>query len=194
MSIVTITTPPPGAATTSAVDRPSGAHPPVEESRTVDATSPAEPSGAPRAPQPIVTWISPTVAIIPWEDPRLVGLGHDLRGDYVERFWLGVLGPATTLLLRRLARGFTERPTGYRIDLADTAQAMGLGRGIGHSSMIGRTLERACQFGACRIESEASLAVRTLMPTLTSRQLRRLPDPVQRSHSTWLSAHGLGAA
>jgi len=158
--------------------------PPSPELEPTPAPTPAT------APLPIVNWISPTVTIMAWEDSRLVDLGHELRSEYVERFWLGVLGPATTLLLRRLARGFTERPDGYRIDLADTAQAMGLGRGIGHSSMIGRTLERACQFGACRIESPSVLEVRTLMPTLTARQLRRLPEPVQRGHATWLAAHG----
>ncbi len=33
--------------------------------------------------------------IRPWPDPVIDRLGHDPRSAYVERFWLGVLGPST---------------------------------------------------------------------------------------------------
>src|SRR5258708_8672727 len=38
--------------------------------------------------------------IRPWPDELLDTLGHDPRSLYVERFWLGILGPSTTWLLR----------------------------------------------------------------------------------------------
>src|SRR5688572_3024262 len=44
--------------------------------------------------------------------------GHDPRSPYVERFWLGVLGPSTTWLLRCLAYGFDGQPDGFDLDLA----------------------------------------------------------------------------
>jgi len=31
-----------------------------------------------------------------WEDPVVDALGHDPRSEYVERFWLPVLGPPST--------------------------------------------------------------------------------------------------
>jgi hypothetical protein len=34
----------------------------------------------------------------PWPDPVIDALGHDPRSAYVERFWLGILGPSTTPL------------------------------------------------------------------------------------------------
>ena len=30
-----------------------------------------------------------------WHDPLIDELGHDARSRYVERFWLGILGPST---------------------------------------------------------------------------------------------------
>ena len=43
------------------------------------------------------------ILIRPWPDPVIDRLGHDPRSPYVEQFWLGVLGPSTTWLMRRLA-------------------------------------------------------------------------------------------
>jgi hypothetical protein len=37
-----------------------------------------------------------TIAIRPWPDEVIDAVGHDPRSAYVERFWLGVLGPSTT--------------------------------------------------------------------------------------------------
>ncbi len=131
------------------------------------------------------------LTVVRWDDPRATAHWHDLRGDYVERFWLGVLGPATTLLLRRFARGFVERPDGFRVSPADTAGALGMGRGTGKHSMIARTVDRACQFKAAFVVDEHTLAVRSLLPPLTGRQLARLPVTLQRAHDAWLDKHGL---
>ncbi|MDQ6911186.1 MAG: hypothetical protein M3Z84_10475, partial [Actinomycetota bacterium] len=38
---------------------------------------------------------APTLAIRPWPDGVIDALGHDPRSQYVERFWLGILGPST---------------------------------------------------------------------------------------------------
>jgi hypothetical protein len=32
--------------------------------------------------------------ISPWHDPVVDAIGHDPRSNYVERFWLSLLGPA----------------------------------------------------------------------------------------------------
>ncbi|MDQ4130345.1 MAG: hypothetical protein M3133_05055, partial [Actinomycetota bacterium] len=73
----------------------------------------------------------------PWPDPVIDSLGHDPRSPYVERFWLGVLGPSTTWLLRLLASELEANPEGFELDLAEAAQILGLGgRGGRHSPFM----------------------------------------------------------
>ena len=38
----------------------------------------------------------PTLHVLRWHDSLIDRLGHDSRSRYVERFWLGILGPSTT--------------------------------------------------------------------------------------------------
>jgi hypothetical protein len=123
-----------------------------------------------------------TLAIVPWDDPVFAIRGHDPRHEYVERYWLPILGPSTTWLLRRFARGFDEVPGGFRINLADTSRALGLGEGTGKHSMISRSLDRACQFGLAQRHGLDRVAVRRHMPPLSARQLKRLPLALQQSH------------
>ena len=47
---------------------------------------------------PLVTFGSETLAIRPWADEVIDRVGFDPRSPYVERFWLGVIGPSTTWL------------------------------------------------------------------------------------------------
>ena len=91
------------------------------------------------------------VHVVPWVDPVIDALGFDPRSDYVELFWLGVVGPSTTWLMRRLVAGLDRAPEGFALDLAETAQAIGIGGNGGgaggRNSPFARTLVRACQFG-----------------------------------------------
>ena len=52
--------------------------------------------------QSLPTLTTDTISIRPWPDPVIDALGHDPRSSYVETYWLGILGPSTTWLLRRL--------------------------------------------------------------------------------------------
>ena len=84
--------------------------------------------------------------VVPWVDPVVDALGFDPRSDYVELFWLGVIGPSTTWLMRRLAAGLDRSPEGFTLDLIDTAQALGIGGhgGLGsRNSPFARTLVHA---------------------------------------------------
>src|SRR5215212_8088923 len=74
-----------------------------------------------------------TLQVRPWPDAVIDAVGHDPRSTYVERFWLGVLGPSTTWLLRRLAAGLEASPAGFELPLVDTARALGLGGDGRHS-------------------------------------------------------------
>lgn len=134
-----------------------------------------------------------TLTVTAWADPVVEALGHDPRSHYVERFWLGVLGPSTTWLLRRLADRFDHAPDGFELPLDDTARELGLGMRNGRHSPFMRSIERACQFGLARRSLPATLEVRRSLPPITQGQLRRLPNQVQRAHQAWrrsqLEAH-----
>lgn len=127
------------------------------------------------------------MVVLPWFDPGLALRGVDPRSDYVERYLTGIVGPSVVLLIRRLARGLAEHPSGFSIAPADTARAIGLGGALGPNGPMTRTLERACLFGLMRRTSPEQLEVRTHVPLLTTRQLRRLPVAVQASHEQWLA-------
>ena len=130
----------------------------------------------------------PTCLVVrPWWDPDLAVAGFDPRSAYVERYWLGVLGPSVVFLLRRLSRGLQEHPSGFQITLADTSRAIGLGGGIGRQAPINRTIDRACMFTTMRRVSASELQVRAHLPQLNQRQLSRLPLAVRNSHERWLA-------
>jgi hypothetical protein len=125
--------------------------------------------------------------IRPWTDPVIDSVGHDPRSTYVETFWLGVLGPSTVWLLRRLATGLDAEPEGFDLPLAETARALGLG-GEGRHSPFVRALARCVQFDLASPDGQDGLAVRRRLPPLNRRQLVRLPESVQEAHRRWVEA------
>jgi hypothetical protein len=133
----------------------------------------------------------PSVAVLPirpWPDGVIDALGHDPRSTYVERFWLGILGPSTTWLLRFLANGLDAAPEGFDLDLASTAQALGLGARGGRHSPFMRALSRCCQFDVAEARPDGVLAVRRKLPPLNRRQIVRLPPELAAAHQAWQEA------
>lgn len=128
-----------------------------------------------------------TLTVRPWPDAVIDKVGHDPRSTYVERFWLGVLGPSTTWLLRRVAAGLEAEPAGFELPLAETARALGLG-GEGRNSPFVRALARCCQFEVAQPGGDGVLNVRRRLPPLNRRQLVRLPDALQAEHQRWVEA------
>ena len=124
-----------------------------------------------------------SIAVVPWVDPRVDATGHDVRSSYVELFWLGILGPSSTFLMRRLAVGLAHSPDGYRLPIVDTAQAMGLGTPVGRQSPFIRAMHRCCQFRLARWDGDV-MQVRRKVPSLRPGQLRRLPESLQTLHAT----------
>jgi hypothetical protein len=127
------------------------------------------------------------IRITPWVDPLVERRGHDPRSSYVERFWLGTLGPTATWLVRRLVAGFDAAPEGYELELATTAQTLGLSYSRGHSSAFAKAFNRCIMFGLAHQRSDG-YAVRRLLPDVNRRHLARMPEALQREHEGWLAA------
>lgn len=130
----------------------------------------------------------PTLAIRPWPDPVIDVLGHDPRSLYVETFWLGILGPSTTWLLRRLATGLEASPGGFDLDLVETARSLGLGSKGGRHSPFMRALARCASFELADFGDDGALAVRRKVPPLTRRQVLHLSATTQAAHEAWNAA------
>ena len=125
-----------------------------------------------------------SITIVPWVDPVVDDTGVDPRSRYVEMFWLGVLGPTATWLLRRLVAGLDQDPDGYDLDLHTTARAMGLSYNAARSSPFSKALQRCVMFGLAH-PVDHGLAVRRRIPQVTLRHLQRMPEPLQAAHHEW---------
>jgi|SRR5580658_5038393 hypothetical protein len=129
-----------------------------------------------------------TLRIEAWTDAIADGVGHDPRSRYVEIYWLPVLGPSTTLLLRRLAGGLDAHPEGFEMDLDETARALGLGTGErkGRHAPFMRTLGRCVDFEMAQLREPATFAVRRRLPSLERRHVLRLPARLREDHDRYL--------
>jgi hypothetical protein len=125
-----------------------------------------------------------TLMVVPWHDPVVDAVGFDVRSQYVELFWLNVLGPTATWLLRRLASGFDRYPLGYELDLSETASALGLSYTQGTANVFIRSLNRCVLFGVAQ-PTEGTLAVRRRIPPVAQRHLARMPAQLRHAHTEW---------
>lgn len=144
----------------------------------------------PSRPRPVAP-TGTVLHIVPWVDPVADPHGVHPCSRYVELYWLGIIGPSTTWLLRRISYGLDVRRDGFDIDLAETARCLGLGDRMGKNSPFRRALQRLCTFELARPYGPGALAVRTRVPPLPLRHLVRLPESLQSSHRRWLTEQRL---
>ena len=168
---------------TAAVPHPSG----------FPRTRPTEAIGQHRPP-PLDRTGEPTLRIVPWVDPVADPHGVHPCSRYVELYWLGIIGPSTTWLLRRLNYGLEVHGDGYDLHLPETARALGLGDKMGKNSPFRRALARLITFELARAQGQSELAVRSRIPPLPLRHLSRLPEALQRSHRRWAAERHLPEA
>lgn len=156
--------------------------------------SPEARSSAPDSPVATTASTMPaTLHVEAWTDPLVDRLGHDPRSRYVERYWLGVLGPSTTWLLRMIADRLDDTDgEPFVLACQDAAGMLGLGMRSGKHGPFFRSIERLCQFGLARRRGD-TLAVRRFVPPVTQGQLKRLPEATQALHASWQQAQ-LGPA
>ncbi|MGD1010996.1 MAG: hypothetical protein ABR925_00465 [Acidimicrobiales bacterium] len=126
----------------------------------------------------------PRLRVEPFVDPVVDEIGHDPRSAYVETFWLPVLGPSTTWLLRHLNNKLEESPEGLDLDVEDTARALGLGERLSPNAPFARTVKRCVDFNMAEWRGPEQLAVRRRLPPLANRHLRRLPESLRLKHES----------
>jgi hypothetical protein len=132
-----------------------------------------------------VPYPSELFVVMPWVDPLVDAVGFDPRAPYVEQFWLGVLGPSTTFLLRRFAAGFDTYPDGFELDLPETAAALGLTL-LGPQGPFARAISRCVQFGMAQPHSHG-LLVRRRVPPLSQRHVARMAVGLRSAHERWMA-------
>jgi len=125
-----------------------------------------------------------TLMVVPWLDPVVDSVGHDVRSQYAEYFWLNILGPTALWALRRLVLGFDRYPLGYELDLPETASALGLSYSANTAGTFVRALQRCVLFGVSQPVADG-LAVRRRLPPVAARHLARMPSGLQDLHQTW---------
>jgi hypothetical protein len=142
-------------------------------------------------PAPVLDPVE-TLTVVPWPDPVIDAVGHHPCSPYVENFWLPVLGPSTTFLLRHLVTGLEAAADedGFELPLAVTARRLGLGEKGGRHGPFLRSVARLVQFELAELDdgdeiAATTLAVRRRVPPLNRRQVVRLPELLQAAHVRW---------
>lgn len=153
-----------------------------------DAPAPSDATGHSRARRSapdgrtggVELWVEPWNDLCPDADR-----GHHPRSPYVELFWLGVLGPSSTWLIRRLALRLEEAPGGVLVNTAEIAGEIGLGGRQALQTAFERAFERCCRFGLMQRGRHNTLFVRVRLPDLTARMAERLPPQLRVAHDVW---------
>lgn len=122
-------------------------------------------------------------------DTRVQRIGFDLTDPYVEQCWSAVLGPSSTLLLRRLPALWVARVPA-EIDAGELSQTLGLGAGTGAHSRLANSLQRLVRFDlATPAVDGAGLDVYQQVAPLNPRQLARLPEWTRGTHDRLFGSH-----
>jgi hypothetical protein len=120
-----------------------------------------------------------------WPDPVIDAVGQPVTSSYVETYYLAILGPSATWLLRHLGSMLELHPEGFPLNLSQGARRLGIGDRGGRNSPFVKTVARLVRFSLANLEDEHTLAVRRRVPPLTRAQVARLPEPLQRAHADW---------
>lgn len=139
-----------------------------------------------RSGRPRVVATANTLTISSWDDPSVEQFGIDPRSIYAETFWLPVLGPSATWLLRRIAYHLDTDTAGFELDLEETALGIGLGGIESRHASLRRALGRCVRFAIARERGGDAVEVRRWLAPIPLRQLARLPASLQELHRSWV--------
>lgn len=146
----------------------------------------------PSAPTSEAATPSSHLTVVQWRDPLVESCGYEMRGVYVERFWLPVLGPTCTLLLRRVADMFDAHPDGFTVDMHDLGAQLGVAFNDSAHNALSRAFLRCEMFGFSQRHtnrrdagSHDSVAIRRVAPPLAQRHIKRLPASLVAMLEAW---------
>jgi hypothetical protein len=125
------------------------------------------------------------IQVTTWVDPVVDARGHPADSPYVEIFWLPVLGPSATFLLRRLSLYLDMFPEGLPMDLSELSCQLGLGRPDSRHAALPRAIDRCVRFGLARRPGANRLAVRRILGPLPAQRVNRLSPFLQSIHADW---------
>lgn len=108
-----------------------------------------------------------------------------LTHPYVETFWLPVLGPTSTLLLRHVgARAAAGR---FETSVADLSASLGLGSSTGRNSSTIRSLNRLERFGLARlappVDGNLDVTLAAEVRVVDAKLRQRWPEGLRIAHS-----------
>jgi hypothetical protein len=130
--------------------------------------------------------------VVALRDPVVEDGGHHPRSQYVETFYLAILGPSALVAARRLAAWLDASPDGFTVPLAVLARQLGLGTGTARNAPLPKTLARLAGFGLAAVV-DGTYALRLAFPPLTPRQVRRLPLHLATAHARYGQAPAVAA-
>ena len=133
----------------------------------------------------LVAMPPPEIQVTTWVDPVVDARGHPAGSPYVELFWLPVLGPSATFLLRRLSLYLDMFPEGLSMDLSELSCQLGLGRPESRHAALPRAIDRCVRFGLARRPGANRLAVRRILGPLPAQRVNRLSPFLQSIHADW---------
>lgn len=112
--------------------------------------------------------------------------------DYFEVVYGPLIGPASLLLERALARHLVEEGGPVTVPATDLAREVGLRSShdepIGRSSHLGKALQRLAHHRLIRWEGTDELGVALAVPPIADRRVPTLPPSAQRAHDQFLRA------
>jgi hypothetical protein len=123
--------------------------------------------------------------VVAWLEPKVDEFGIDARSHYVEIFWLPVLGPTATWLVRRIADRLETDREGFDLQLHDTARSLGLKTSDQAHAPLRLAIDRCVRYGLALRVDDCGLSVRRFVPLVPRRLLIRLPTSIQEMHRSW---------
>jgi hypothetical protein len=137
------------------------------------------------------------IRVQPWIDTVVDRRGFDPRDPYVDAYWLGIIGPTATWIMRRFAEAFDHCPEGFALGVDPLAASIGVSAAKGAASPFDRAVGRCLRFGLARPNRATSakrsddlvLDVRRRLPQIPARSLRRLPEHLIGAHDDWIREH-----
>jgi len=120
--------------------------------------------------------------VIIWKDPLNRETGYSPRSEYVETFWLPIIGPTTLLLLRKLSLQIEREPEGFQLLPLDWIHSLGLAPRGGRHGPLWKSLDRACRFRLAQMVKD-KYYIKQKFPMLNVTQISRLPEKLQTFHA-----------